>query len=37
MKSSALTIIEHYLPHADSPNRAIYQTIIAWLTKELYK
>ena len=37
MKDSALTIIEHYLSHADPPNQAIYQTVTAWLTKELYK
>lgn len=37
MKDSALTIIEHYLSHADPPNQAVYQTVTAWLTKALHK
>lgn len=37
MKIPALTIIEQYSPHIDSPNQVVRQTITAWLTKELHK
>ncbi len=37
MKIPVLTIIEQYSPHTDSPNQAVRQTIITWLTKELHK
>ena len=37
MKEQALTVIEHHPAQGTPRNQIIYQTVTAWLTKELRK